>query len=270
MRPLDQLTEIAQKAVAIGNDLIKSTRPQTITEKTDRDTYTDVDVRIERDIRTYLAEVTPEIGFIGEEEGRSCQVADSECVWVLDPIDGTANFVHGVPLSGISLALLQGDCAMVGAISLPYSGMHYIATLGNGAYANGKRIRTSTTAELAKSMIAIGDYALGDRADEKNEQRISLTAALAARVERIRMFGSAAHDLVWLAEGRIDAVVIMSNNTLDVAAGVLIAREAGAVIRDSTGRDHSSASAHTIGSTAGIADDLIVLVRSIVHGREPD
>ncbi|RKT57174.1 inositol monophosphatase family protein [Saccharothrix australiensis] len=262
MRPLDQLVEIAQKAVRIGNDLIRTSRPQTVIEKTDRDTYTDVDVRIEQEIRAHLAEATPEIGFIGEEEGRSDQAADSEYVWGLDPIDGTANFVHGVPLSGVSVALLRGDRAVVAAISLPYSDLHYTAAEGRGAYVNGRQIRTSTTTELPKSMIAIGDYALGDHAAEENRQRIALTAALAAEVERIRMFGSAAHDLVWLAEGRIDGAVILSNKTLDLAAGILIAREAGALVLDSSGDDHTASSRHTIAATSGLARPLLSLVQT--------
>lgn len=264
MRPLDQLAEIAQTAVRIGNDMIKTTRPQAVTEKSDRDTYTDVDVQIEHEVRAYLAEATPEIGFIGEEEGRSGQAAESDCIWALDPIDGTANFVHGVPLSGISLALLERDRATVAAISLPYADMHYSAAKGRGAYVNGKPIRTSATTKLSKSMIAIGDYALGDRAIEKNKQRIALTAALAAEVERIRMFGSAAHDLVWLAEGRIDGAVILSNDTLDIAAGVLIAREAGALVRDSSGEDHVVSSMHTVAATPGVMERLLRIVQAAV------
>lgn len=264
MRQLDQLAETAQKAVAIGNDLIKHTRPQTVTEKADRDTYTDVDVRIEHEVRAYLVEATPEIGFIGEEEGASNQAADSECVWALDPIDGTSNFVHGVPLCGVSLALMRGDRAIVAAIVLPYLDMHYSAAHEQGAYVNGSRIRASKTAELSKAMVAIGDYATGEGADDKNKQRIALTAALAAEVERIRMFGSAAHDLAWLAEGRIDGAVILSNKTYDIAAGVLIAREAGALVLDSSGTQHTSAATHTIAAAPGIAGTLLTLVQSTI------
>ncbi|MFT7839510.1 inositol monophosphatase family protein [Saccharothrix sp. BKS2] len=261
-RPLDELAEIAQKAVSIGNNLIKHTRPRTVTEKSDRDTYTDVDVRIEQDVRAYLAEATPEIGFLGEEGGTSEQAADSEHFWALDPIDGTANFVHGVPLCGVSLALMHGDSAIVAAIVLPYLELYYSAAQGHGAHVNGEAIHVSETAELSKAMIAVGDYATGEGSDEKNKQRIALTAALAAKVERIRMFGSAAHDLVWLAEGRIDGTVILSNKTYDIAAGVLIAREAGAVVMDSTGQEHSSLSTHTIATTPKITEAILSITRT--------
>lgn len=264
MYQLDHLADVARKAVRIGHELIKTARPETVTEKTDRDTFTDVDVRIEHEIRAYLAEATPDIGFVGEEEGRSAAAADSTYVWGLDPIDGTSNFVHGVPLCAVSLALSQGDRTVVAAISLPYLELHYSATLGGGAFVNGKRLEASKAVELSKSIVAIGDYALGDDSAEKNSQRIALTAALAARVERVRMFGSAAHDFVWLAEGRTDGAVVLSNKELDLAAGVLIAREAGAVVIDSAGLPHTRASANTIAAAPGIADQLLSLVQSAV------
>ncbi|GHH61105.1 inositol monophosphatase family protein [Lentzea cavernae] len=263
MHQLDHLTDVARSAVRLGNELIKNTRPHTVTEKSDRDTFTEVDVRIEHEVRAFLAEATPEIDFVGEEEGRSDASTDSPYVWGLDPIDGTANFVHGVPLCGVSLALLQGDRTVIGVISLPYLDLHYSAVLGGGAFVNGKRLEASKTAELSKSIVAIGDYALGEDAADKNRQRIALTAELAAQVERVRMFGSAAHDLAWLAEGRIDGAVVMSNKTLDLAAGILIAREAGVLVKDSSGAEHTRASTHTIAAAPGIANQLLSLVRSI-------
>ncbi|MEU4739691.1 inositol monophosphatase [Actinosynnema sp. NPDC023658] len=265
MRPLDQLAAIAQKAVAIGNSLIKTTRPRTVIEKSDRDTYTDVDVRIQSKIRSYLADATPEIDFTGEEEDGGQQFDGNAHGWVLDPIDGTSNFVHGVPLCGVSLALIEEGQAIVAAIALPYSDLLYVAARGHGTEVNGRAIRTSDTVELSKAMIAIGDYATGEGSTSKNRQRMKLTAQLATNVERIRMFGSAAHDLTWLADGRIDGTVILSNKAHDIAAGVLISREAGALVLDSDGSDHGLNSAHTVAVTPGIADDLLALIQSSVR-----
>lgn len=262
-RPLDQLAEIAQKAVSIGNYLIKNTRPQAVTEKADRDTYTDVDVRIEHEVRTYLADATPEIGFIGEEEGRSGQARTSEHLWTLDPIDGTSNFVHGIPLCAVQLALIHRNEPLVAAISLPYMEMHYWAAHHLGAYANGNQIRTSTKSHLSESITSIGDYATGPKSGSKNKRRIALTAALAERVERIRMFGSAAHDLAWLAEGRTDAAIMLSNNSIDVAPGVLIAREAGALVVDSTGKPHSHESNEVIAANSQICGEIVNIIQSV-------
>ena len=264
MHQLDHLADVARNAVRIGHELIRTARPETVTEKTDRDTFTDVDVRIEHEIRAYLAKATPDIGFVGEEEGRSDAAADSAYVWGLDPIDGTANFVHGVPLCGVSLALIEGDRTVVAAVSLPYLELHYSAVADGGAFVNGEKLSASKTTELSKSIVAIGDYALGERAAEKNRQRIALTAELAAQVERVRMFGSAAHDLVWLAEGRIDGAIVLSNKSLDLAAGILIAREAGAMVVDSSGAQHSHTSRHTIAAAPGVARQLLSLVQTTI------
>ncbi|GAA0225851.1 inositol monophosphatase family protein [Saccharothrix mutabilis subsp. mutabilis] len=260
MRPLDQLAEIAQKAVAIGADLIRTTRPTTITVKSDRDIFTDVDVEVERAIRRYLSEVTPEIGFIGEEEGRSTQAPGSRAVWALDPIDGTANFSHGIPLYATQIALLHDDTAFVCAVSLPYSSQTYWAARGLGAYAGDKRIQVSKTTDPANSIVSIGDYATGDGAQEKNRKRLSLTEMLAARVERIRMLGSAAHDFAWAAEGRTDAVVILSNNTLDIAPGALLATEAGAYVTDLDGARYTSKASAVLAANPELAKALLSLI----------
>ncbi|MEU5690923.1 inositol monophosphatase family protein [Actinosynnema sp. NPDC020468] len=260
MRSLDQSAKIAESAVRMAGDLLENSRPQVVTAKADRDTFTDIDVLIERKIRSYLADATPDIAFLGEEEGYSNQVTDSGYTWVLDPVDGTANFVHGVPLSAVSLALVNDNTAVVGVISLPRLHLTYTAVQGGGAYVNGQPISVSGVTELSGAMVAIGDYATGTGAEEKNTRRIALTTALAGRVERIRMFGSAAHDLVWLAEGRVDAALILANEPWDVAAGVLIAREAGALVVDASGATHDSQSADTIAATPAIVDQLLAII----------
>ncbi|MGW6448598.1 inositol monophosphatase family protein [Lentzea sp. NPDC055074] len=157
---------------------------------------------------------------------------------------------------------MHGEHAVVAAVSLPYMDLHYSAVTSKGAFVNGTKLAASRTKELHKSVVAIGDFAFGEGAAEKNLKRVALTAALAAQVERVRMFGSAAHDLVWLAEGRIDGAVILSNQTLDIAAGVLIAREAGVIVTDSSGTPHSATSAHTVAAAPGLADKLLALVQS--------
>ncbi|MEU4443993.1 inositol monophosphatase [Actinosynnema sp. NPDC050801] len=260
MRPLDQLAEIAQKAVEIGGIMIKNSRPKIVTEKKDRDTVTDVDLKIERKIRAYLAEHTPEIGFTGEEEGAR-EGSDGTLFWALDPIDGTANFTHGIPICAVQVALINEGVTTVAAISLPHFGMQYYAATGRGAYMNAKKIRTSDTAKLSKAIISIGDYATGSNAEKKNEERIAVTSALVKRVERVRMFGSAAYDLAWLAEGRIDATVMMSNNMIDVSAGILIAREAGAEVTDTSGNWHDVKSTNIVAAAPGIARELLECIK---------
>lgn len=262
-RSLDQLAEIAQQAVRIGAKIVRTVRPQRVTEKSDRDTYTDVDLKIERQIRAFLTNQTPEIGFLGEEEGRTKDAPDSIYVWSLDPIDGTSNYVHGIPLCAVQIALMKNHHPVVAAIVMPYTEMQYWAAEGMGAYANDSRLQPSATASLAQSIVSIGDYATGRHAIEKNKERIALTAALAEKVERIRMFGSAAYDLAWTAEGRVDATVILSNNSVDLAPGILICQESGATVTDRHGRPYSRGSANAVISAPLISDKIIKITSSI-------
>ncbi|MFC0547718.1 inositol monophosphatase family protein [Kutzneria chonburiensis] len=262
MRQTTQLIEIAQNAVKIGYNLIKKAAPHEIHQKGDRDFVTEVDLKIEREISAYLEEATPEIGFLGEEEGERPFAGPDRLTWTLDPIDGTSNFVHGLPLCATSLALVRDGTPIVAAISAPFLDLQYAAAEGLGSFVNGKRLRASTTDDLSKAIVSIGDYAVGKDAAAKNAKRLKLTTLLADNVERVRMFGTAALDLVWVAEGRIDATVILANKPWDTAAGVLIAREAGALVIDSTGSPHTHKSAETIATSPRLASDLLPLIQT--------
>ena len=108
--------------------------------------------------------------------------------------------------------------------------------------------------------MSLGDYAVGPHAEHANRIRVPLTHHLAARAQRVRMYGSAAIDLAWVAEGKTDACIMFSNNPWDTAAGVTIAREAGAIITDATGHPHTMRSAATIAATPALLAQLITLI----------
>jgi myo-inositol-1(or 4)-monophosphatase len=245
MTAYSKLLDIANAAVDIASDLIRTHRPGELTAKGDRDMATEVDFAVEQQVRTFLCDATPDIAFLGEEEGS--QGGTAELMWALDPIDGTANFVHGIPLCGTSLGLVRADQPLLGVIDLPFLGTRYTAFKGSGSYANGTPIYVSCTDDLSKAVVAIGDYAVGDNAYERNRLRLTVTSQLAARAQRVRMHGSAAVDLAWLAHGRIDALVTLSNKPWDMAAGVVIAREAGAHLIDKDGSPHNLRSHATVG-----------------------
>jgi myo-inositol-1(or 4)-monophosphatase len=257
------LLAIAQEAVEIGYKLIRNASNVHVREKGDRDFVTDVDVAIERAVREFLERETPEIGFLGEEDGGQALSDTDSYVWTLDPIDGTSNFAHGVPLCAVSLGLVRNGEPIVAAMVAPFLGLRYHAAKGEGAVGNGRRLEVSATADFAKAIVSIGDYAVGENAEEKNRKRIRLTALLADRVERVRMFGTAALDLAWVAEGRTDGTIILANKPWDTAAGVLIAREAGAAVVDGSGVDHSASSTETIAGPLGMVSQIIPLVRSL-------
>ncbi|GAB2559891.1 inositol monophosphatase family protein [Nocardia heshunensis] len=268
MREKPFLLEVARSAVALGGKLLGTTEPGVVSAKGDRDLVTELDVTIQQTVRAYLADETPEIAFIGEEGGPDgLEGGTQELSWVLDPIDGTSNFIHGLPLCAVSLALVQRGIPIVGVVGAPFLGLEYYATEGEGAFVNGRPMQNSGVESLSGAIVSLGDYSVGEGAAGKNRVRLAVTAGLADRVERIRMFGSAALDLVWVAEGRTDACILLSNKPWDTAAGVLIARESGAVVTDSNGTPHSSTAVHTIAATPLISAALLDLVGKAAIGR---
>src|SRR5262249_1439804 len=156
-------------------------------------------------------------------------------LWALDPVDGTANFLKRIPLCGVSLALIDADQPVLGVIDLPFLETRYRAARGVGAFANDRSIRVSDTARLSDAVATLCDYAVGKDAERKNRLRFAVAEALATAALRVRMIGSAATDLAWLAEGKTDVSVTLSNHPWDMAAGVAIAREAGATVLDIDG-----------------------------------
>lgn len=253
-----ELLAIASEAVDVARDIFLTHAPGHLTSKGDRDMASEVDYAIERKLAAFLKEKTPHIGFLGEEDGK--RGIPSELTWTLDPIDGTVNFIHGSPLCGISLALLRDKTPILGVVDLPCFGMRYTATENGGAYNGERRLSVSAVTVLPESVVAVGDYAVGACADQKNTIRLGVTSRLASTVQRVRMHGSAAIDLVWLAEGRVDAVIIMSNQPWDTAAGVIIAREAGAEVVDQDGSPHTSESSATIAANPRLLPAALKLV----------
>lgn len=259
MTPYAKLLPVAVEAVELARTLIRGQAPGVLTSKGDRDMASQLDYAVEQAVRAFLTDATPGIGLIGEEEGATGP--DSDLRWVLDPVDGTANLVHGLPLFAVSLALVDSKRPVLGVIDLPLLGSRYTAVEGHGAHVDGQPIQVSRTSHLTDAIVTIGDYAVGAGAQKKNEQRLAVTTLLAGQVQRVRMFGTAAIDLAWLAHGRTDAIVILSNNPWDMAAGAIIAREAGAIVADLDGSPHTFDSRATIAASPELIEKLLDLVR---------
>jgi myo-inositol-1(or 4)-monophosphatase len=253
---------IARRAVAEAAEVVRTHAPGRLTEKGDRDPASEVDLAVERFVRDFLHNKTPEIGFLGEEEGGNS--AGHELLWLLDPIDGTVNFLHGFPLCAVSLSLCDANTVVAAVIDPPFMGSQYTALLGQGAYADGKRLRVSATSALADALISIDQYAFGDDAERKNRLRLRLTERLAHDAQRVRMLGASAIDLAWTAEGRLDACIQLGNKPWDTSAGVLIAREAGARVLDDDGSEHSQWSRSTIAVTPALEGELMAAVQAIL------
>ncbi|MET8044934.1 inositol monophosphatase family protein [Micromonospora sp. NPDC005215] len=254
-----RLLPLAQEAVDLARDLMRTLQPGALTFKGDRDMASELDYAIERAVREHLAAKAPHIGFLGEEYGSSGDA--STLTWALDPVDGTVNFIHGSPLCAISLGLIHRTHSVLGVIDLPFLGTRYHAATGHGAYANNRRIHASGVTDLKDAVVAIGDYAVGTEASRKNTERLAVTEQLAQHVQRIRMHGSAAIDLAWLAHGRIDAFIMLNNKPWDTVAGVVIAREAGALVVDIDGTRHSVDAVATVAGNDLLLPPILTLVQ---------
>ncbi len=258
---------VAHDAADLARVMIRERTVPVVRFKSDRDPVSDLDLDIEHAVRHLLAERSPGVGFLGEETGGS----HSGRAWVLDPIDGTANLIHGIPLCAVALALIEDGRTRAAVVDLPFLGVRYSAVLGGGADRDGASIAASGCTNLDAAIVAVGDFATGTDAGSRNRRRIEIVSHLAERAQRVRMLGSAAIDLVWVAEGLLDACVMLSNKPWDTAAGVLIAREAGALTSDADGRPHELASASTVAAAPGIAAELeTVLVATANDHPEAD
>jgi myo-inositol-1(or 4)-monophosphatase len=256
----------AERAAARGVELLVQGRAHfgALIGKGDRDFATTVDVAIEDAIKADLAESVPGVPFLGEEEGGAG--LDADALWVLDPIDGTANFVKDSPLCGIALALVERGRATLALIDLPFLDERFHAAEGHGAFLNGARIGVHDVAGLHEAMVGFADFSVGPEPEEENRMHLALMRRLAVDALRIRVHGSAALDLAWLAAGRLDATVMLSNLPWDVMAGTLLVREAGGCAYDADGSPHSPRSRFTLASSPRLAAPLCQLVSDVVRG----
>jgi myo-inositol-1(or 4)-monophosphatase len=258
---LADLLAIAHRAIDLATPIIASRRPTTVTSKGERDMVSDLDITVQESVCNFLTAETPHIRFLGEEQ--PCASSDFETpIWALDPIDGTANLVRGIPLCGVSLALVEHNLPVLGVIDLPLLDLRYYASHGGGAFGNGRQLRISTTKQLREAIVTVGDFAVGADGEAMNRLQLAITGRLAPAVQRIRMLGSAAIDLAWLASGKTDINVTLSNRPWDVGAGVVIAQEAGAVVMDLDGSPYSLKSTATLTAIPALREALLQLIQA--------
>ena len=256
---LSRLLSAADRAVDIAVDALTRGRAhvKALIDKGEYGFATVVDVEIERLVHAHLREESPQIPFLGEEEGGAGLM--SEAVWVLDPIDGTANYADGSPLCAISLALVRRGTPVIGIVAAPLLGERFVAVEGGGAYRNGARIRVAER-EVGDPLVALSDFAFGRKHRETNELRFAVIEELVRRSMRLRIHGSVALDLAWLAAGRMSATVALSNLPWDVSAGVLLVREAGGLVLDGQGAQHHPDSSTTLATTPTLRAPLLSVV----------
>ncbi|HTV35588.1 MAG TPA: inositol monophosphatase family protein [Xanthobacteraceae bacterium] len=194
---------------------------------------TAADRRAEEIVREELAKARPDYGFLGEEGGLRAG-ADKTHRWIVDPLDGTTNFLHGIPHFAVSIAL-ERDGVIVAALTFnPANDELFVAERGKGAFLNNQRIRVAARQRLGEAIVGCGlpHYGRGDLRLSRYE-----IAAVQEKYAGLRRYGSATLDLAWVAAGRLDAYWERDLSPWDMAAGLLLVREAGGFASDLDGRD---------------------------------
>ena len=225
--------EVAVAAAEAAGEVLRSGfgREQTVKYKGEVDLVTEVDERAEAVIGKMLREAFPGYGMLAEEGGRRQGEGDSR--WIVDPLDGTTNYAHGLPIFAVSIALERAGEVVLGVVHDPMRRETYVAERGGGATLNGEPIRVSDTDEPIRALLVTGfPY---DRADMR--AAVGLFGRLTELTQGVRRLGAAALDLCYVAAGRLDAYYEKGLHAWDVAAGSLILKEAGGRITDYRGRE---------------------------------
>jgi myo-inositol-1(or 4)-monophosphatase len=220
------------------------------------DLVTEVDLEIERGFRSMIAERFPDHAILAEELGGSANVPAGPC-WVFDPIDGTTNFAHGLPIFCASLALEVDGVAEVAAVYDPTRRELFTAERGGGAFVNGRPLRVSPTPSLVDAMLVTGfPYDVHDRVDEI----VGLFAAFVGQARAVRRLGSAAIDLCYVAAGRMDGFWESDLKPWDIAGGALIVAEAGGRVTDITGGPFTSRSGAVLATNGCLHDAMLAVI----------
>ena len=230
------------------------------------DLVTEVDVAVERMIRALIAERHPHHDILAEELGGPSGAMPSRYCWIVDPIDGTTNFAHGLPLFCCTVALEIDGRLEVGAVYDPTRDELFTTVRGQGAYLNGTRLRVSTTTTLIDSLLVTGfPYAV----QEKMTELVGLFASFLGEARAVRRLGSAALDICYVAAGRMDGFWEQGLNAWDIAAGVLLVEEAGGRVTSLEGGPFILRTGRIVASNGPVHDEMLRVVKTFYEARPP-
>ncbi|WP_419917670.1 inositol monophosphatase family protein [Candidatus Poriferisocius sp.] len=257
-----ELEKLAAEAAGVAASMLRveTGAQRRITAKSSpTDLVTDMDLACEAAIVDFLSAHRPDDGVMGEEG--SVRDGTSGVRWIIDPIDGTVNFVHGHPGFGVSVAAEMGGRVVAGAVLDPILNEAFTAHRGGGARVNGLPMTVRTGGDPALALVATGfSYQ-----HERRRRQAEVLGELLPMIGDIRRVGGAAIDLCWVACGRVDAFFEVGLNPWDYAAGVLIAAEAGAVVQDLNGGPPSSD--FVFAAAPAVAEPLLKLLQSAAADR---
>ncbi|HEY1588760.1 inositol monophosphatase family protein [Rhodanobacter sp. C01] len=222
-----------------------------IVEKQQLDFVSEVDKLAEAEIIKELRRAYPDHAILAEESGA---IGKGPLTWVIDPLDGTHNYLRGIPHFSVSIALLEKGVPIHAVVFDPLRDELYTASKGDGAYINDRRMRVSKRENLGGAMIATG---FPYRQREHLGPQLDMTRAILGQAEDIRRSGSAALDLAYVAAGRYDGYFEIGLKPWDMAAGVLLVHEAGGRYCDFAGRDGIPASGNIIAGNLNVAKAMV-------------
>jgi myo-inositol-1(or 4)-monophosphatase len=220
------------------------------------------DRRAEETLFAELSKARPGYCFLGEEGGRR-EGADKSHTWIVDPLDGTTNFLHGIPQFAISIALEREDVIVAGLVYNPANDEMFLAEKGKGAFLNDQRIRVAGRKRLADSVIACGLPHIGRGDLALAHKEIGL---MQEQVAGLRRFGAAALDLAWIAAGRLDGYWERDIKPWDIAAGLILVREAGGFVTGCEGNDDALAGGNVVAGNEIIQKELVRVLKEATKG----
>ena len=252
------MLNIAVKAARRAGNLIHRAADNldhlTVTKKSNADYVSEVDRAAERTIIQTILDVYPTHAILAEESGAQ---GESEYLWIIDPLDGTTNFLHGFPQYAVSIALQHNGVLTQAVIYDPTKNDLFTATRGRGAFLNDRRIRVSKRAELADSLIGTGfPYSKFDHLDAY----MGILKDMMQKTAGLRRPGSAALDLAYTAAGRYDGFFETGLKSWDIAAGCLLITEAGGLVSDLQGNDSYLKSGHLCAGNPKVFSQMLQVI----------
>ena len=257
---LEQVEQAVREAGQIFYDRTKASHMK---HKGVTDFVTEVDLSVQTFLKERLAQLAPEVQLMGEEKDNS-DLDFEKPMWILDPVDGTMNLVHGFRHSAVSLALADKGQVELGLVYDPYAGELFSARRGGGAFVNGEPIHVSGAKRLADCLVDVGT---NPSQREAADRTFRCLRAVYDRCHDIRRVGAASVDLCYVAAGRLDAYVENSLKPWDYAAGLLIVQEAGGAVVTVDGAAPSlKMGGDVMGTNGAVTEELLAVLRQAANG----
>jgi myo-inositol-1(or 4)-monophosphatase len=254
---LDAACEAARRGAAV----LEEWRGRfSVREKARFDLVTEADVASQRAVRAFLQGRFPDHAFLGEEEGgdKSRPAAGAPPTWIVDPLDGTTNYVHDCPLYCVSVGLWADGDMVVGVVLDPSRDELFAAAKGRGAWLGSRRLQTSTASRLDEALLATG-FPADLRGQEKT---LDWWRYFSLRTRSLRRTGTTALNLAYVAAGRFDGYWAFDNHVWDVAGGVVLVREAGGVLTAADGGPYDPFAADAVASNGPLHPAMLGALRT--------